>query len=80
LLGQYYFARWKLWLDALNEAVGKEGKFDPAPVLKQMQDDEFAWTRATDPVPAEPSGDTITIAKELLQKYSTDAVDMKQEN
>ena len=75
LLGQYYFARWKLWLDALNEAVGKDGKFDQAPVQKRIQDAEFAWTRATDPLPSEPSGDTITIAKELLAKYASDGVE-----
>jgi alpha-N-acetylglucosaminidase len=72
LLGQYYFSRWKLWLDALNEAVGKDGKFDPAPVQKRIQDAEFAWTRATDPLPAEPSGDPIAIAKELLSKYAAE--------
>ena len=75
LLGDYYFHRWQMWLDALNAAVGSDTKFDQAPVRKKIQDWEYAWTRQTNSFPARASGDPVAIAKKLLAKYSTDALD-----
>ena len=75
LLGDFYYTRWQMWLDALNAAVGKAEPFDQKPVRKQIQAWEYAWTHATKTYPAEPSGDTIAIATKLLAKYSPDALD-----
>ena len=74
LLGEFYLTRWQMWLDALNSAVGKDEKFDPQPIRKKILDWEYAWTHETKTFPTQPSGDTVTIAKKLLAKYSADAL------
>ena len=73
LLGEFYFTRWKMWLDALNAAAGTDGKFDQEPVRKKIQDWEYAWTRQTNTFPSQPSGDTIAVAKALCEKYAAEA-------
>jgi len=75
LLGDFYYTRWKMWLDALNEAVDQDGQFNQGPVRKKIQDWEYAWTRETKTYPSQPSGDTVAIAKRLLAKYAADATD-----
>jgi alpha-N-acetylglucosaminidase len=75
LLGEFYFTRWKMWLDALNDAAGNDEKFDQEPVRKKIQDWEYSWTRQTDKFPSQPSGDTIAVAKSLFAKYAADAYD-----
>jgi len=74
LLGEFYYHRWQMWLDALNDAVGRNEKFEPKPVRKRIQDWEYAWTRQTGPFPSRPAGDTIAVAKALFAKYSADAL------
>jgi alpha-N-acetylglucosaminidase len=74
LLGEFYFTRWQMWLDALNDAVGRDGKFDQQSFRKKIQDWEYAWTHETKTFPAQPSGDTVAIATKLLAKYSADAL------
>jgi alpha-N-acetylglucosaminidase len=73
LLGEYYFTRWKMWLDALN-AAGQTETFNQGSIRKKIQDWEYAWTRETKTFTSQPSGDTIAIAKKLLAKYSNDAL------
>ena len=73
LLGGFYYHRWQMWLSALRDAVGQPGPFDPETIRQKIQDWEYGWTRATDSFPAEPSGDTVAIAKKQLARYSSDA-------
>jgi len=75
LLGGYYHERWKMWLAALNHAVGRDEPFDQQPVRKKIQDWEYAWTRETKTFPSHPHGDTVAIAKKFLAKYAVDATD-----
>ena len=75
LLGDYYFHRWQMWLDALNANVAAPEKFKQQPVRKAIQTWEYAWTRQTNAFPAQPSGDTVAIATALCAKYSADALD-----
>ncbi len=75
LLGDYYFHRWQLWLEALNGAVGQPDKFNQDSVRKKIQDWEYGWTRSTKSFPVQPTGDTVAIAKNLLAKYSGDTLD-----
>ncbi len=74
LLGDFYFTRWKIWLDALNATAGKSEKFDQEPVRQKIQAWEYAWTHETKNFPAQPSGDTIIVAQKLLSKYAADAL------
>ena len=75
LLGDFYLTRWKMWLDALNAAVGETEKFNQQPVRNAIQEWEYAWTHGTKTFPARPSGDTVAVAKKLLAKYEADALD-----
>lgn len=75
LLGEYYFKRWKMWLDALNAAVAHPDQFDQDAVRKKIQAWEYAWTRQTTSFPAQPVGDTVAIARRLYAKYAADALD-----
>ncbi|HEX7569559.1 MAG TPA: alpha-N-acetylglucosaminidase [Verrucomicrobiae bacterium] len=77
LLGEYYFHRWQMWLDALNAAVGQTEKFNQDSVRKKIQDWEYAWTHEIKKFPAQPIGDTVTLAKKLLAKYEADAGQMR---
>ncbi len=74
LLGNYYYMRWKIWLDALNAAVGQNEKFDQTPVQEKIAKWEEAWTKQTDKFQTQASGDTIAISKELYAKYAPDAL------
>jgi hypothetical protein len=83
LLGDYYFNRWKMWLDALNDSAnpdvtGQDKNFNQEAVRKKIQDWEYAWTHQTNSFPAQPSGDTIAIAQKLLARYSADALDQEK--
>jgi len=73
LLGEFYFARWKMWLDALNDAVGKGTDFNQQPVRQKIQDWEYAWTHETKTFRSQPQGDTVALATALLAKYAADA-------
>jgi alpha-N-acetylglucosaminidase len=73
LLGAYYLQRWKIWLAALNEAVGHNESFDQGAVRRRIQEWEYAWTRKTQPFPTQPSGDTISISLELFDRHAPDA-------
>lgn len=75
LLGQFYSMRWKMWLQALNAAVGNPGQFDQDSIRTQIQEWEYAWARQTDSFAEQPSGDTLAVCRRLLDKYSADATD-----
>jgi len=69
LLSGLYLRRWEILVDHLRHAL-REGKpFDEA----ACADDQFAfekvWTRAGEGYPAEPVGDSVEVARELLAKY-----------
>lgn len=77
LLGEYYYTRWKMWLDALNDAASKNEKFNQESVRKKIQQWEYAWTHETKTFPSQPHGDTVAVAKNLLAKYSADALNLE---
>ena len=72
LLGEFYFHRWQMWLDALNASLAKNISLDETATRNQIRDWELAWTRRHDRFSTKPRGDVIEISKKLFQKYSAD--------
>ena len=73
LLGDFYYHRWQMWLDALNNSLAKGVPIDEAAVRSQIRDWEISWTRQTDgPFATEPHGDVIAISRKLYKKYANE--------
>ncbi|MGH8022271.1 MAG: alpha-N-acetylglucosaminidase, partial [Limisphaerales bacterium] len=45
LLGDFYYHRWQIWLEALNNSVDQHTPLDEKAVNAQIRDWEKAWTR-----------------------------------
>ena len=74
LLGDFYYHRWQMWLDALNKSVDNNTPFDEKAVNATIRDFEVAWTQKTgDHFRTKPHGDSIAIAQKLYDKYAQDA-------
>ncbi len=73
LLRGFYLHRWKLWLDALQKGAAAGWRIQVGTVRKAILDWEYAWIRSHEPYPAEPSGDTLAVARRLLAEFGADA-------
>jgi len=83
LISQYYQKRWKMFYDHLARclAEGKDYK-DPKKLVygreafranafyDKLADWELQFIHTRHPLPAEPSGDEIELAKKMLEKYT----------
>jgi len=72
LVGDYYYSRWKLFTDRLIESVRNGQIMDFSKYEADRLKYEQAWSRATNPFPTTPSGNTLQIAYRLNIKYTTD--------
>jgi len=74
LLGDFYYHRWQLWLDSLNDSVSNNTPLDEKAVNVKIREWEMAWTRQTDGhYLIKPRGDAVAISQKLYEKYARDA-------
>jgi alpha-N-acetylglucosaminidase len=74
LLGDFYYHRWQIWLDALNDSVDQKTPLDEKAVNAKIRDWEVGWTRQTDGhYLTKPKGDAVAISQRLYDKYARDA-------
>jgi alpha-N-acetylglucosaminidase len=74
LLGDFYYHRWAMWLDALNASLANNTPFDEQATRNKIRDWEVAWTQQTDgDFLTKPRGNAITISQRLFDKYAQDA-------
>lgn len=73
MLGGFYYHRWKMWFQALNQAVVTGGAINTTAVRDQIRDWELGWTRQHDLYPTQPQGDTVVLSRRLFEKYQADA-------
>jgi alpha-N-acetylglucosaminidase len=86
LISGYYIPRWQMFFDMLDQKLSSGEKVDESklkmsyarPAMRandfysKLADWEEAWPRSTkDAFPAAPSGDSMTIARELYEKYAS---------
>jgi alpha-N-acetylglucosaminidase len=73
LLGDFYYHRWELWLQALNDSLVQKAVLDEPATRAQIRDWELAWTRTHNHFRTQPQGDVIAISRGLFEKYAPDA-------
>lgn len=69
LLGSYYFSRWQLFTNYLQDCVVNHTKFDPKVFDGMSLQLESNWTFATDLYPTVPHGDSVSLSSSLYEKY-----------
>ena len=69
LIGGFYLPRWEMFVKRLDEALAADKPFDAKAFEQEIRDWEVSWTHGTEPYPAEPDGDPVAVARELLAKY-----------
>ena len=65
----YYYHRWKLFIDEVIEAVKSQKDFDKEKFRLDALNFSKTWQNETTIYSSEPEGDTSSIAKELYNKY-----------
>ena len=74
LLGDFYYHRWQMWLEALNDSVDNNVPFDEKATTAKIRDWEMAWTQKTGGhFLTKPHGDTVAISQKLYDKYAQEA-------
>jgi hypothetical protein len=73
LLSGFYLPRWQQYLTALYAAVDQGTIFNESAVRSQIGTWELNWTNGHESYPATTSGDTITVATALWNKYGAEA-------
>jgi alpha-N-acetylglucosaminidase len=74
LLGDFYYHRWQLWLEALSNSLTSHVPLDEAATRNHIRDWELSWTRQTGGhFATKPHGDTVAVSLELFARYSPDA-------
>ncbi len=69
LTAGFYLPRWQQFLQRLDAALQVGTPFDAERFEKDIRDWEAAWTRGKESYPDKPSGDTISVARRLWEKY-----------
>jgi hypothetical protein len=74
LLGDFYYHRWQMWLDALNNSVDNKAPLDERTVNANIREWEMAWTQQINGhYLIKPHGDSLAISQKLYDKYARDA-------
>ncbi len=72
LLADFHQGRWRLFLQRMDEAFAAGKPFDTDAFETECQAWDDRWTRDRKVYAAEPSGDSIAIARQLLGKYAAE--------
>jgi len=67
----FYLPRWQRFLQRLEASLQAGTPFDSERFEKDIRDWEATWTRGKESYPDKPSGDTISVARRLWEKYGT---------
>jgi alpha-N-acetylglucosaminidase len=74
LLGDFYYHRWQMWLEALNASLANNTPFDETATRDKIRNWEVAWTQQTGGhFLTKPHGDAIAISQKLFDKYAEEA-------
>jgi hypothetical protein len=74
LLGSFYYHRWQMWLEALNNSLARAVPINELEARQKIRDWELEWTRQTGgDFAMKPQGDVVAISQKLFKKYSKDA-------
>ncbi len=74
LLGDFYYHRWAIWLNSLNDSLAHGTALDETATRTQIRDWEIAWTGQTNGhFATKPHGDAVAILKKFFEKYAADA-------
>lgn len=69
MVSDYYAPRWEMFIDDVVAAV-KEGKdFDQKTFHQKVTEFEIGWVKSDKQYIYEPEGDSVEIARELMNKY-----------
>lgn len=71
LLRTYYYERWRMFIEYLLDCL-KEGRvYDKVQLIKTIYAYEMSWSRQSEYHAEVPTGDSIQVVGELMQKYSS---------
>ena len=80
LLGDFYYHRWQMWLQALNHSLATGVPVNQDAVHGQIRDWELLWARQTNGhFAVKPHGDVIAISKKLFEKYKSDIAGLEDQ-
>ena len=65
----YYYPRWKLFIDEVIDAIKSGEEFDIDKFRNDALNFGKSWQYSNNTYPSDPEGDTSAIAKELYDKY-----------
>ena len=69
LMSGFYGRRWEIFLGRAQEALERGVPFDQAACHAEIARFETAWCSDTAPLPVEPVGDSVAVARRLFAKY-----------
>lgn len=65
----FYAQRWEMLINEVIEAAEKGEPFDEEVFFDQVTEFEISWADGKEKYPHQPTGDSISIAKQLMKKY-----------
>lgn len=72
LISDFHKPRWRQFIEAVDEAMGKGAPFDAAAFDRKIRDWEEDWTRKTDLFPIQSKGDAVMMAQESLVRHAAE--------
>ncbi len=69
LISGFYLKRWTMFFERLDRALAEDKTFDAEAFTRDIQAWEESWTRQTEPYPAEPRGDSVSVSRQLFKQY-----------
>lgn len=70
LVGTFYKVRWEKFYATANAVLKADKSLDVGKLRNEIRDWEYTWNQSTTPFPVEPKGDTLTVAKRILEKFN----------
>jgi alpha-N-acetylglucosaminidase len=70
MIAGYYLQRWQPYLEAAAASLKNGKPFDEAEFGRKLRTWMAAWSDARETYPTEPRGDSVAVARRLLEKYA----------
>ncbi|MBQ0114577.1 MAG: alpha-N-acetylglucosaminidase C-terminal domain-containing protein, partial [Bacteroidales bacterium] len=70
LIGDYYYTRWKMYVDQALVDVDEGNKYDAAGYNESVHAFEWEWSTWTDPIPLPEANDVLGFSRSLQAKYA----------
>lgn len=71
MMKTYYKERWKMFIDDAITSIEEKREFDEKKFHEKVTDFEDEWTYRSESYMHEPSGNALTISKNLYEKYAS---------